>query len=111
MLKVPSILGESGIEGIGVFVTCDVKKGTTVWTFSEAVDFRRGDFPDWLAKYVFTDSTVAAIDGDNARFISHADSPNLISSGPDLVAARDLTAWEELTVDYNDPESKMTISL
>lgn len=109
MLKIPSIVGPSNIEGVGVFATSDVRKGGEVWSFDERVDFRRTDFPDWLKKYTFTDSKGVAMDGDNARFMNHSDAPNLISSEGSLIAAVDILAWEELTVNYNDPESKCAL--
>lgn len=42
--------------------------------------------------------------GDNARFLNHSFNPNLVaddSGGENDVAVRNITAGEELTVDYS----------
>lgn len=105
MLLVPTILSESKIHGIGVFAAREIKTGQPVWRFDSRCDFRRDDFPDWLEKFVFRDSAGSALDGDSARFMNHADSPNLIAAAGGLVAAFYILSGDELTVDYNSPES------
>lgn len=105
MLLIPTILGDSLIHGLGVFVMRDVKKGEVIWRFDHRCDFRRDDFPEWLGRFVFRDSQGTALDGDNGRFINHSDSPNLIPEGNDLISARIIYYGDELTVDYSSPES------
>lgn len=105
MILIPTILGDSLIHGLGVFVMRDVKKGETIWRFDSRCDFRRDDFPEWLERFVFSDSEGIGLDGDNGRFINHSESPNLISQGNDLVAACVIYYGDELKVDYNSPDS------
>lgn len=112
MLKVPTIVKESEIHGIGVFLAKDVKLGELVWKFDPRCDFRRADFPEWLSAFVFSDKMGMALDGDNARFMNHSADPNLSDNGryDALFAVRDIPLGEELTVDYTSEHSKCALT-
>lgn len=105
MLLVPSSLHESPIHGVGVFCALGILQGETVWKFDDRVDFRRDDFPNWLSIFVCSDRNGNLLDGDNARFINHSDTPNLVANEDELIAARMIKSGEELTCDYRDHNS------
>ncbi len=114
MLVVETELKISPIAGIGVFARGPAAKGALVWTYDERID-RTLDpralktLPDHVRQALITHTTwhegrgVHVVWGDNAKFLNHADDPNLAFAGAgfeDAVAARDIAAGEELTADY-----------
>jgi len=110
MFLIPTILQDSTIHGLGVFASRDLQPGELVWRFDARCDFRRHDFPEWLKKFVFTDALGPGLDGDNARFLNHAEEPNLIDDGDDLVTARFVPKGEELTLNYRSPNSRCELA-
>ena len=112
MLLVPTFVAPSPIQGLGLFATEPVAAGMPVWRFAPPfdqlldIDDVRGtpaafraffdtycyvshDFPD---RYVLS--------CDHAKFINHADMPNIRSEGTTSVATRNIAAGEEITCDY-----------
>lgn len=113
MLLVRSSIHPSGIHGIGCFTDEPIARDQLVWTFDERIDSRipeadLADLPppvrEFLAVYgyaeIFEGQRVIVLCGDHSKYMNHSDSPNLASTGPDNVAARDIQAGEELTCDY-----------
>lgn len=118
MLLVPVYLAPSSIDGVGIFARHPIAAGTCVWRFAPGFDQRytREEFlalPDaaqrFLAKYSYRSkvSGLYVLDNDLARHINHADDPNVRSVAEDgepemlSIAARDITAGEEITEDYS----------
>jgi SET domain-containing protein len=106
----------SGIHGLGVFAVAPIAKGTVVWRFTPGFDLdldpavldaQPAHFRGVLLHYGYIDPRLNRfiLCCDDARFINHSDTPNLFVDvardrhGVD-VAARDIAAGEEMTVDY-----------
>ena len=130
MLMVKSRLGQSAIEGLGLFAEEDIPKGTVTWRFVAGYDQtftadQIAALPDIarieLARYTYlhtrTGKYVACL--DNARFMNHSGNPNTAGAynGPDDegydIATRDIAKGEELTCDYTlfDAETPMKLGL
>jgi SET domain-containing protein len=115
MLVVDTELRPSLIQGIGVFLLEDVKKGQVIWHFDSRVDrvYREEELnslPQRMQRFIRIYSTrheetkLRVLCGDNGRHFNHSDTPNTISRGVTFgedVAADDLPAGTELTSDYN----------
>lgn len=114
MLLVRTRLGLSPIEGIGCFAAEPLRAGTPVWRFQHGFD--RMIDPElaakcnnsWLAKYAQECPLTGywVLCADDARFINHADLPNVSQHAPlchpsySGCALRDIAEGEELTMDY-----------
>jgi SET domain-containing protein len=116
MLLVPTRLAQSRIHGLGLFAVEPIAKGTQVWRFTKGLDQEfDADFvatlPEparqFFSHFGYLDREVKRIIlcFDNARFVNHSAPANLVTDyaldpyGLDL-AAQDITAGEELTMDY-----------
>ncbi|MDD4287909.1 MAG: SET domain-containing protein [Candidatus Peribacteraceae bacterium] len=123
MLLVPTTIGVSPIQGIGVFAAERIKKGTPVWEFTQGFDLEipgasiHGLPPSMKAtmlKYAYrvpkTDTYV--LPADDARFMNHSDHPAVLIAQDDSpdIAARDIEPREELTVDYSSFDEDFTSS-
>jgi uncharacterized protein len=119
MLLVPTRLGASQIEGIGLFTTAPIAKGTMTWRFMSGYDqlftaAQIASLPEparvELLRYVYMHdgSGQYVFCLDNARFMNHTPTPNTRGvNPPDApygydVATRDIVAGEELTCDYRE---------
>ena len=119
MLLVPTRLGVSPIEGIGLVATSPIAKGAVTWRFMPGFDqlFTRAQIDSLpeparaeLMRYVYLhkDSDRYVFCLDNARFMNHTAEPNtrgVYSPGEIYgydVATRDIAAGEELTCDYRE---------
>lgn len=119
MLLVKTKIGQSKINGIGLFADQFIKKGTTIWKFKPGFDLRIGkDELDKLSEsakeqflkyaYLNPDTHKYILCFDDARFFNHSDEPNSIDvASPDDeegldVAGRDIEKGEELTCNYKD---------
>jgi SET domain-containing protein len=111
MFRIATYLAPSNIHGLGVFTAEDVPAGTTIWEFTEGVDWRieaheLAAFPEpyqaMLRHYCYrAPAGTYVLCGDNAKFMNHSDQPNCDDpEGPRTVANRDLEPGEELTCDY-----------
>ncbi|MHA6289271.1 SET domain-containing protein [Maricaulis sp. CAU 1757] len=114
MLLVDTYLLPSPIEGLGVYASDFIARGTRVWVLdpqadiilpADAVAERPTVYQDYIRRYAYFDATLDAylLDGDHARFLNHSDDPNLDFSAPDGsgTAKRDIQAGEEILCDYS----------
>ena len=120
MLLVPTELRPSPLHGIGLFASAPIPRGTAVWRFTPGLDqhltmlkssawSRTSDAFSITYGYLDRSTKRLILCFDNARFTNHSESPNL---RPDYtqdlfgidVALRDISAGEELTLDYDDFE-------
>jgi SET domain-containing protein len=111
MLCVKTRLGQSKIEGVGLFAAEPIPKGTVVWRYDPRFDLSLDmrDIPaddtiarEWLMRYGYqqTEDPVYIVCGDNARFMNHSDEPNCDDVNDETIALRDIAEGEEITCDY-----------
>ncbi len=116
MLLVPVRVDRSPIHGLGIFTVAPLARGTLVWRFTPQFDLaldpavldeQPPHFRMTMLHYGYIDPRVNLfiLCCDDYRFINHSDTPNVsVDPGADRygvdVAARDIDAGEELTVDY-----------
>lgn len=113
MMLVKVRLGPSAIEGFGVFAQEPIARGQVVWRFTPGFDLLVPEAElarapvhvrAYFERYAFALATWPghrALDGDDGRFMNHADDPCLDLSVPGVgVARRAIAAGEELTCDY-----------
>jgi SET domain-containing protein len=114
MLLVRTILDKSRIDGIGVFAADAISCGTPVWRYASSIDrvLRQEDLVglspvarQQIEKYLYVDRRTgeAILCGDDARFFNHSPTPNVVDDERDpyqCIAARDISAGEELVCDY-----------
>lgn len=110
MLKIKTITGQSMIHGRGLFVAENVPAGTVVcefldWFDRSLTDQEFASMPETVQRYLeyygYYD-TQWRLNSDDMRFCNHSTIPNLVcdlESNVDI-AARDIQAGDELTVDY-----------
>jgi uncharacterized protein len=130
MLLVPTRLGASPIEGIGLFAMAPrpIAKGTVTWRFMAGFDqlFTRAQIDSLpepargeLLRYVYLHegSQRYVFCLDNARFMNHTAEPNTRGVNPPDqpygydVATRDIAAGEELTCDYREFDGENAMKL
>jgi|SRR3989344_8774889 len=121
MLLVKTKTGPSAIHGTGLFAAEFVPKGALVWKFSKDVDEayspeearelpepKRSTILGLHFAYISTQTGRYVLSGDDAKFMNHSFTPTVASVFEDGVeeelgvAARDIKAGDELTVDYRD---------
>lgn len=107
----PSTLGIDA--GLGLFTLEDLKAGQVLWVddpmatacyTKEQYESVHPAFRDLLKEHAFVHNGMFWLSIDNSRFINHSDTPNSIQGGPDkryMVAARDITAGEEIFEAYD----------
>ena len=111
MLRVPTVVAPSAIQGVGLFATHPIPAGTVIWEFTPDVDWRipveefelfPQPYRSWLLRYVYREPTGCyVLCGDNGKFMNHSFEPNCDDvDGPYTVAKRDIETGEELTCDY-----------
>mgnify|MGYP000107756595 CR=1 FL=1 len=122
MLVVPTYLGLSEINGIGVFAKEDIAEGELIWEYVEGFDREiTGEeiqaLPKAAQEYLDHFSNLVEpnerylmsrpkpralylLCGDNARFMNHHHEPNLLAVGDRNCALRKISRGEELTCDY-----------
>lgn len=112
MLLIETSIGPSKIHGIGLFATQDVRKGKMIWKYEPKLDISYSHeefnaFPKHIQDFLYhfsyyeerTDKYVLC--GDNARFFNRSEAANCVGDeGNNTVAARDISAGEELTEIY-----------
>lgn len=120
MLLVRVRVDRSPIHGLGIFARDDIPRGTPVWRFTPGfdldldpglIDEQPEDFRRVMLHYGYVDRRLNRfiLCSDDYRFINHSSQPNVLSDwsnrryGIDL-AARDISAGEELTIDYEAVE-------
>ena len=116
MLMVDTELRTSRIQGIGVFLLEDVRKGQLIWRYDSRVDRiycerELASLPERAQRFIRIYSTLhegtklRLLCGDNGRHFNHSPSPNTTSLGVtfgDDIAAADLEAGTEMTSDYSE---------
>ena len=115
MLIVPTYVGPSEIEGVGVFAVEPIAAGTAIWTLDERFDhlFCSSDMDSmneltqlFVDRYGYPHMTregITVVEFDNGRFMNHSATPNTQFTDPNVGwAIRDIAANEELTCDYNE---------
>jgi len=108
MLVVDTYIGPSEINGIGLFAKKNISKGKIVWRFNPFLDLRYTEVEnysrlirDYLKKHAYLDEDGDwYLCGDNARFMNHSKTPNLITKNGKDYAVRNIKKGEELTIDY-----------
>ncbi|MFA9200713.1 MAG: SET domain-containing protein [Cypionkella sp.] len=115
MLVVPTYVGPSAIEGVGVFAAQPIAAGTLIWVLDEALDRLIGGDElarldplqqDFAARYGYPHMTrpgITVIEFDNGRFMNHSTEPNTDFTDTEKGwAIRDIAAGEEITCDYGE---------
>jgi len=112
MLLVPTTVGPSRIEGLGLLAAEPIAAGAEVWRWHPVFD---AFLPDaevaalpatartFLERYAYPAPELPgglSLNLDDARFMNHSDDPTLETVGEVCVARRDIAAGEELTCDY-----------
>ena len=113
MLLVDVLVKTSEIEGLGVFSKHAVAARTTIWRLDPRFDrvvaraeyeATSGSVRNWLDRYGYPyvgDDSRIVFELDDARYMNHSDKPNMKYVSPEeAIAARDIAAGEEITVDY-----------
>lgn len=115
MMIVPTYVGPSMIEGIGIFAAAPIEAGQPVWTLAEKFDLLLSTADvlnlsqlqrDFVERYGYphmTRSGLTVVEFDNGRFMNHSDAPNTDFTDPNMGwAIRDIAAGEELTCNYSE---------
>lgn len=117
MMLVRTSVKPSLLHGLGLFAADDIPKGTHVWKYEPKFDLELTQqemdaLPEATRESVFNYVYKSNVTGnwilcsDDARFINHSRTPNLGTTQVTgeqetrAVAARDIKAGEELTLDY-----------
>ncbi len=111
MMIVKNYVAPSAIHGVGVFAGEDIKQGTRIYEFIEAVDIvmtqqQAASYGDEFARfmrifaYVEPSDRTMVISVDNSRFMNHAPEPNTGWDDRFGWATRDILKGEEITCDY-----------
>jgi SET domain-containing protein len=115
MILVPTYVGPSEIEGVGVFAAAPIPRGTQIWLLDEAFDrvlteeeiealgepqrafAERYGYPHTLKP------GLTILELDNGRFMNHSSRPNTDFRDPAAgYALRDIAEGEEITCDYDE---------
>lgn len=128
MLLVKTTIKPSNIHGLGCFSDESIRAGQCVWVLNRSIDaeFQTATIPSLseseqalLKRFGYSTKRngayVVILCGDNARYMNHSNSPNLLEAGNENefnVAARHIRAGEELTCDYTkfDLDARLRIS-
>ena len=112
MLLVPTTVGPSRIEGLGLHAAEPIAAGTEVWRWHPVFDVFIPDAAiaglpeparEFLERYAYPAPDLPgglSLNLDDARFMNHSDDPTLETVGEVCVARRDIASGEELTCDY-----------
>lgn len=122
MMIVPTYVGPSEIEGVGIFAASPIKAGDPIWILEEKFDLLvRADevagLPDLQRQFIerygyphMTRSGIIVLEFDNGRFMNHSDTPNTDFRSAEIAwATCDIAEGEELTCNYAefDPSFEM----
>lgn len=115
MMIVPSYVGPSQIEGVGIFAAAPIAAGAAIWELSDDLDLlltreQLAQLPalqrDFIDRYGYphmSQPQLTVLEFDNGRFMNHSATPNTDFTRPDVgYATRDIDAGEELTCDYRE---------
>ena len=103
-----AVLKPSAIQGVGVFTTHDIPKGTKVFSDIKYRWYKLESIPVELRKYchfVKEDEVLGPERFDRMEaewFLNHSNDPNVAEIAADFwVAVKDIKTGEELLMDYN----------
>ena len=114
MIRVPTYVSHSPINGLGLFASNDVKKGALVWSFEDNFDHRYTEdeyqalsagVKDYMSfyGYKYSKDGYYYLPVDNDRFVNHADEANIYDADDgNNYASRDIAAGEEITLNYQE---------
>lgn len=115
MILVPTYVGPSEIEGVGVFAAAPIPKGTRIWLLDEGFDRVLSDEEvarlgpqqrEFVDRYGYPHTTkpgLTILELDNGRFMNHSAQPNTDFSNPAAgYTIRDIAEGEEITCDYEE---------
>lgn len=98
------IVGEAGVKGLGVFARRDFARGEFIFRRRHGRVVRNSEIPSLsdedqrhLCELDFETSAVLLPPG---CYINHSCDPNAMRSGVNVYAWRDISAGEEITIDY-----------
>lgn len=109
MMLVKTYVTQSSIEGLGLFAADDIPANTQIWAYHENLDqvltdARLEKMPEWQSdffrKYCFSSGDLYYYCIDDARFMNHSKTPNVIDKPEGTFTARHIKAGEELCCDY-----------
>ena len=115
MMIIPTYVGPSEIEGVGIFAGASIKAGTAIWVLEDRFDLvvplaELEELPElqrnFIERYGYPHMTrpgQIVLEFDNGRFMNHSDSPNTDFQKPNMAwATRDIAEGEEITCDYSE---------
>jgi uncharacterized protein len=128
MLLCKAEVKPSSVQGLGLFATELIPKGTKIWQFSpgldlevEPVDFAQLHQKEqqYITSYGFLSKKTGKyhLSFDNVKFINHAQEANVASDQSSneveypLVATTDIQLGEEVLQDYGDFEADHRFTL
>ena len=113
MMIVPTYIGPSEIEGVGVFASAPIGAGEPIWHFDKRFDLLLPmteilALPDLQRQFVerygyphMTRAGMMVLEFDNGRIMNHSLTPNTDFSDPEAGWAKyDIMEGEELTCNY-----------
>ncbi len=122
MMIVPTYVGPSEIEGVGIFAAAPIKAGDSIWILEERFDLLLPATElttlsaiqrQFIERYGYPHMTrpgIIVLEFDNGRFMNHSDAPNTDFRNAEIAwATRDIAEGEELTCNYAefDPSFEM----
>jgi len=115
MMIVPTFVGPSPIEGVGVFAGEFIPAGSPVWILDETLDLlltseQVARLPELQQRFIerygyphMTREGITVLEFDNGRFMNHSARPNTDFTDPETGwAIRDIAKGEEITCDYGE---------
>lgn len=100
-------VADSPVHGRGLFAREHIPAGTWIGFYDGPQTLQNGMHVLWME--ADTDSDGATEDGwigydgnNELRFLNHSTQPNGEMDGLDLYACRDISAGEEITIDYGE---------
>ncbi len=100
-------VAESNVHGRGLFARHDIPADTWIGHYDGPQTLQNGVHVLWVEAGVATDAdnedAWIGYDGNNElRFLNHAAQPNAEMDGLDLYAILDISAGEEITINYGE---------
>lgn len=113
MMIVPTYVGPSQIEGVGIFAAEDIPAGTPIWILDDSLDLlltaeQLAKLPplqrNFIERYGYPHMSrdgLTVLEFDNGRFMNHSDEPNTDFRDPETGwAIREIAAGEEINCSY-----------
>jgi uncharacterized protein len=116
MMLVRAVAKVSRLHGTGLFAIDPIRAGTVVWEFTPGIDEaytreevealpepKRSEIFSLVHTYISNHNGKFHLNAGDAVYFNHSPDPNVIDGddeGEECVAARDIAAGEELTIDY-----------